>query len=96
MGKVTDCKLELYPSISAWMTAPEKIINDLEICNITVDYAWWRICILSNLPNHDEWRNFVSMIEVTGQVDTVAIITSHPLSFEATPRRAKGLTPDAA
>jgi hypothetical protein len=50
MAKLTDCKLEQYPSISEWMTAQEKIINDLAICDITIDDAWRKIYILSKPP----------------------------------------------
>jgi len=95
MAKLTDCKLEQYPSISKWITALEKNINDLAICNITIDDAWRKIYILSNLPNNKEWRNFVRTLELTKKADMVAIITSHLPSFEATLRRAKGLSPDA-
>ena len=95
MAKLTDCKVEQYPSISEWITAQEKIINDLAICDITIDDPWRKFCILSNLRNNDEWRNFVSTLELTERADTVANITSHLLSSEATLRRAKGLSPDA-
>jgi hypothetical protein len=96
MAKLTDCKLELFPYISEWMTAQEKIINDLAICDITIDDALRKFYIVSNLANNDEWRNFVSMLELTEKADTVANITSHLLSFEATIHRAKGVSPDAA
>ena len=46
MAKLTDCKLEQYPSISEWITAQEKIINDLAICDITIDDAWRKFYIL--------------------------------------------------
>jgi hypothetical protein len=96
MPKQTDCKFEQYPSISEWITALEKIINDIAICNITIDDAWWKFYILSDLPDNDEWRNFVLTLELSEKADTVANITSHLLSFEATLRRALGLSPDAA
>jgi hypothetical protein len=95
MAKLTDCKLELYPSISEWITVQEEIINDLVISDITIDDAWRKFYIHSNLPNNKEWRNFVSMLELTKKADTVANITSLLLSFEATLPRAKGLSPDA-
>jgi hypothetical protein len=55
MAKLTDFKLELYPSISEWNIVQEEIINDLAICDITIDDAWLKFCILSNLPDHYEW-----------------------------------------
>jgi len=96
MAKLTDCKLEQYPSISEWIIAQEKIINDLAICDITIDDAWRKFYILSNLPKNDEWRNFVLTLELNEKADSVANNTSHLLSFEATLRRAKGLSLDAA
>jgi len=48
MAKRTDCKLELYPSISEWIKAPENIINDLTICNIN----------FSKLPSEFSLENF--------------------------------------
>jgi hypothetical protein len=54
-AKLTDCKLERYPSISAWITAQETIINDLAICDINIDNAWRTFYIISKLPNNDEW-----------------------------------------
>jgi len=47
MAKLTDYKFELYPSISEWITAQEKIINDLAICNILIENAWQQFYILS-------------------------------------------------
>jgi len=96
MAKLTDCKLELYPSISEWITGREKIIDDLAICDITIDDVWRKFYILSNLPNNDERRSFVLTLKLTEKADTVANITSYLLSFEATLHRAKGLSPDAA
>jgi len=96
MAMLTVCKLEHYPSISEWITAQEKIINNLAICDITIDDARRMFYILSNLPNYNEWRNFVSTLGLTQKADTVANITSHLLSFEATLRKTKGLSPDTA
>jgi len=96
MAKLTDCKLKLYPSISGLITGQEKIIDDLAICDITIDDAWRKFYILSHLPNNAEQRNFILTLELTQKADMVAIITSHLLSFAATIRRAKGLSPDAA
>jgi hypothetical protein len=53
MAKLTDCKLKLYPYISEWIAVQEQIINDLLICNITIDDEWPMFYIISNLPNHD-------------------------------------------
>jgi len=56
---------------------------------------WRKFHILSNFSNNDKWRNFVFTLKLTEKADTVEIITSHLLSFEATPRRARGLSPNA-
>jgi hypothetical protein len=72
------------------------MINDLAICAITIDDAWWKFYVLSNLPNDSKWRNFVSTLELTKQADTVPNITFQLRSFEHTLRRAKGLSHDAA
>jgi len=79
MAKLTNCKLELYPSISECITAQEKIMNGLAMCDITIDDASWKLYILSNLPNNNEWRNFVSTVDLTGKAVTVAKIISHLL-----------------
>jgi hypothetical protein len=96
MAKLIECKLELYPSVSEWITAQEKLINDLAICGIKVDDEWRKFCILSNVPNTNEWRNYASALELTDKADTVASIITHLLSFEASLRRSKCLDPDAA
>jgi len=95
MAKLTNWKLQLYPSISEWITAQEKILHDLAICDITIDDAWGKFYILSNLPNNEEGRTFLSTLELTEKADTVANITSNLLSFEATLRIGNGLSPYA-
>jgi len=96
MTKLTDCKLEQYRSISEWITAQQKVINDLAISDIAIDDVWQKFYILSNLPNNDEWRKFVSTLKLTEKADKVANITSHLQLFEATRCSTKGLSPDTA
>jgi hypothetical protein len=90
MAKLTTCKLESYPSVTEWITAQEKIINDLAICGIKDEGRWRRFYLLANLPNTDEWRTYASTLKLTRKTSTVTDITSHLLSFEASLRRAKG------
>ena len=75
MAKLTTCKLELYPSVTEWITAQEKIIK--------VEDRWRRFYLLVNLPNTDEWRTYASTLKLTGKASTVADITGHLRSFEA-------------
>jgi len=72
------------------------MINDLAVCDITIEDSWRKFYIMSNLPNTEELRIFASTLELTVKVDTVASIVTHLLSFEARLRRARGLAPDAA
>jgi hypothetical protein len=96
MAKLTSCQLESYPSVTEWISAQDKIINDLAVCDITIEDSWRKFYIMSNLPNTEEWRTFASTLELTEKADTVASIVTHLLSFEARLRRARGLAPDAA
>jgi len=36
MAKLTSCQLESYPSVTEWISAQDKIINDLAVCDITI------------------------------------------------------------
>jgi hypothetical protein len=96
MAKLTTCKHISYPSVTEWITAQEKIINDLAICDIKVEDRWRRFYLLLNLPNTDKWRTHTSTLKLTGKANTVTDIISHLLSFEASLRQARGLAPDAA
>jgi len=96
MAKLTSCQPESYPSVTEWISAQDKIINDLAVCDITIEDSWRKFYIMSNLPNTEEWRTFASTLELTEKADTVASIVTHLLSFEARLRRARGLAPDAA
>jgi len=96
MAKLTSCQLQSYPSVTEWISAQDKIINDLAVCDITNEDSWRKFNILSNLPNTEEWRTFASTLELTEKADTVASIVTHLRSFEARLCRAPGLGPDAA
>ena len=96
MAKLTSCELESYPSVTDWISAQDRVINDLPVCDITIEDSGRNIYIVSNLPNTEEWRTFASTLELTEKADTVASIVTHLLSFEARLRRARGLAPNAA
>jgi len=96
MTKLISCELESYPSVTKWISAQHKIINDLAVCNITTKDSWTKCYIMSNLPNMEECRTFSSTLEVTEKVDTVASSITHLLSIKARLRRAHTLSPDAA
>jgi hypothetical protein len=96
MAKLTSCQLESYPSVTEWIPAQAKIINDLAVCDITIEDSWRKFDMMSTLPNTEEWRTFASTLELTEKADTVTSIVTHLLSFEARLRRARGLAPDAA
>ena len=88
IAKLTSCQLESYPSITEWISAQDKIINNLAVCDITIEDTWREFYIISNLPNNEEWRPFASTLELTEKAGTVASIVTHLLSFEARLRRA--------
>jgi hypothetical protein len=96
MAKLTSCQLESYPSVTEWISAQDKKINDLAVHDITIEDSWRKFHIMSNLPNTEEWQTFASTLELTEKADTVASIVTHLLSIEARLRRARGLAPDAA
>jgi hypothetical protein len=96
MAKLTSYKLESYPSVTEWISAQDKIFNDLAVCDITIKDSWRKFYIMSNLPNTEEWRTFASTLKLTEKADTVASIVTLLLSFEAHLRRACSLAADAA
>jgi hypothetical protein len=96
MAKLTSCQLESYPSVNECISAQDKIINDLAICDITIEDSWRKFYILSNLLNTEQWRTFASTHELTEKPDTVASIVTHLMSVEARLRRPSGLAPDTA
>jgi hypothetical protein len=95
MAKLTSCQLESYPSVTEWISAQDKIINDLVVCDNMIENSWRKFYIMSNLPNTEEWRTFASKLELTDKAHTVTRIVTHLLSFEARLRRARSFAPDA-
>jgi hypothetical protein len=81
MAKLTSCQLVSYPSVTKWISAQDKIINDLAVCDITTEDSWKKFDIVSNLPNTEEWRTVSSTLELTEKADTVASIVTQLLSF---------------
>jgi len=58
MAKLTSCQFESYPSVTEWISAQDKIINDLAVCDITIEDSWRKFYIMSNLPNTEKWPTF--------------------------------------
>ena len=54
IAKLTSCQLKSYPSVSEWISAQDKIINDHAVCDITIDDSWRKFYFMSNLPNTEE------------------------------------------
>jgi len=96
MAMLTSCQLESCPSVTKWIPAQDKIINDIALCGIMIEDTWREFCIMSNLPNTEEWRTFASTLELTEKADTVVIVITHLQSVEARHRRALCVAPDAA
>jgi hypothetical protein len=96
MAKLTSCQLESPPSVTELVSVQNNTINNLAVCNITIEASWRKFYIMSNLPNTEEWRTFASTFELTKKADTVARIITHLLFFEARLIRACGLVSDAA
>ncbi|KAF8254192.1 hypothetical protein K440DRAFT_635699 [Wilcoxina mikolae CBS 423.85] len=86
--KLAACKLESYSSVTEWITAQEKYINDLAICGVKMEDEWRKFYILSNLPNTEEWKNFSSILELADKADTIPNIVMHLTAFEAKLHRA--------
>jgi len=95
MAKVTSCQLESYPSATEWISAQDKIINDLPICDIMIEDSCRKCYMMFNLPNTAEWQTFAFTPQRTVKVETVATTVTHLLSFGAHLSRARGLAPDA-
>jgi len=55
MAKLTSCQLESYPSVTEWISTQDKIIEDLAVCDITIEDSWRKFYIMSNLPNTEAW-----------------------------------------
>jgi len=96
MVKLTSYQLESNPSVTEWISAQDKIINDLAVCDMTIEDSWRKFYIMPNLLNTEEWRTFASTLELTETADTVASVVTHLLAFEARLCRARSLAPDAA
>ncbi|KAF8251986.1 hypothetical protein K440DRAFT_636642 [Wilcoxina mikolae CBS 423.85] len=62
IAKLVACKFESYSSITEWITARKKYINDLAICGEKMEDESRKFYILSNLSNTEEWRNFSSTL----------------------------------
>jgi hypothetical protein len=95
MPKLTSYQLESYPSVTELISAQYKIINDLAVCDITIEDSWRKLYNMSDLQNTEESRTFASTFDHTGKDDTVASIVTHLLCSEARLRRAHGHAPDA-
>jgi len=81
MVKLTSCQLESYPPVTEWISAQDKVFNDLAVCDITIEDSWRKFYIMSNLPNTEEWRIFVPTLELTETADTVASVVTHLLAI---------------
>jgi len=55
IAKLTSCHLESDPSVTQWISAQDKIINNHAVCDITIEDSWRKFYIMSNLPNTEEW-----------------------------------------
>ena len=55
IAKLTSWQLESYTSVTKWISAQDNIINDLSVCDITIEDCWMKFYIMSNLPNTEEW-----------------------------------------
>jgi hypothetical protein len=60
MAKLTLCQLESYHPVTEWISAQDKIINDLSIYDNTIEDSRTIFFIMSNLPNTEEWQTFAS------------------------------------
>jgi hypothetical protein len=96
MQKLATCKLEDYTSVSEWVTAQDKIIANLAVCNIKVTDEWRVFYLTSNLPRSQEWLNFVTSLEFTDKAKSPKDVITALEFFETKLRRQKGIAPDAA
>ncbi|KAF8243656.1 hypothetical protein K440DRAFT_636917 [Wilcoxina mikolae CBS 423.85] len=81
MAKLAACKLESYSSVTVWITAQEKYINNLAICRVKIEDEWGKFYILSNLPNTEQGRNLSSILELADKSDTIPNIVMHLTAF---------------
>jgi hypothetical protein len=95
-AKLATCKVEDFPSVTEWIAAQDKIINDLAICGIEVTDNWRSFYLMSNLPTRPEWLGFTTSMNVSGKAKDPSEIITELLAFEARLRRQKGLSPEAA
>jgi hypothetical protein len=94
--KLATCKLEDFPSVTEWIAAQDKMINDLAICGIEVTDNWRSFYLMSNRPTSPEWLGFTTSMNVSGKAKDPSNIITELLAFEAHLRRQKGLSPEAA
>ena len=81
MLELAQCKLEQYSSVTEWMSAQSKILNDLSVCDLPVDDKWRVHYIMDNIPRTAEWANYAQKLELTDQKkDSGTLITPsiHP------------------
>jgi hypothetical protein len=81
--KLTSCQPESYPSVTEWISAQNKIMNHLAVCDITIEDWGRKFYIMFNLLNTEKWQTFSSTLELTVKPDTVASIFTYLLPFEA-------------
>ena len=96
MAKLTSCQLESYYPDTEGISAHERIIDDLIVCDIMFEASWRKFYMISNLPKTEEWITLVSPHQLTEKADTVVNIVTHLLSFEAFLCIVQGLAPDVA
>jgi len=96
MAKLTSYELQSYSSVTEWITAQNRIINDIAVCDMTIEDCWRKFYIVSNLPNTEEWRTFASTLELTEKVGSASSIVTHLWSLEARLCRTLCLAPDSA
>ena len=94
MKRLVACKLEDFPSVSAWVTTLERIINDLKVCGTEVDDNFRYLNLRSNLPDAPaEWAKFKKSIQLTDNKDRAAYFVAQLHAFEAEYRSAHGVAP---
>jgi len=96
MLELAQCKLEQYPSVTEWMSAQSKILNDLSVCDFPVDDKWRVHYIMDNLPKTAEWTNYAQTLELTGQTNDSGTLIAHLLTFETKLKRNRGLSQEDA
>jgi hypothetical protein len=76
--KLATCKLEDFSSVTEWIAAQDKIINDLAICGITVMDNWRSFYLMSNLPTSPVWLGFTTSMNVSGKANDPSEIITEP------------------